>query len=43
MNVLDKIFGSYSKKEVKRIMPTIDKILKLESKYEKMSEEELKS
>ena len=43
MNILDKIFGSYSKKEVKRIMPTIEKILKLESKYEKMSEEELKN
>ena len=43
MKIIDKIFGSYSKKEVKRIMPTVEKILKLEEKYEKMNEEQLKS
>ncbi len=42
MSILDKIFGSYSKREIKRIMPTVNKVLKLESKYEKMSEGDLK-
>ena len=43
MKIIDKIFGSYSKKEVKRIMPIVEKILKLEEKYAKMSEKELKN
>ncbi|MDE5853174.1 MAG: preprotein translocase subunit SecA [Oscillospiraceae bacterium] len=42
MNVVDKIFGSYSKKELKRIKPIADKVIALEDKYKKMSESELK-
>ena len=42
MSLVDKIFGSYSKKEIKRIMPTVNNILKLDAKYSKMSEDELK-
>lgn len=40
--IIDIIFGSYSKRELKRIEPVVEKILKLEPKYEKMQESELK-
>lgn len=43
MAFLEKIFGSYSKKELKRIQPIADKVLALEEKYKAMSESELKS
>ena len=43
MNIVNKIFGSYSKKEVKRIAPIVTKILNLEPKYAKMTENELKN
>ncbi len=43
MSLMDKIFGSYSKKELKRVRPTVDKILALEEKYKALSEEELKN
>jgi len=43
MNLLKKLFGSYSKKELKRIQPVVDKILALEDKYSAMSEAELKN
>ncbi|MBC5787460.1 MULTISPECIES: preprotein translocase subunit SecA [Clostridiaceae] len=42
MGLLDKIFGSYSEKEVKRIKPLMQKVLDLEPKYKEMSESELK-
>ena len=32
------IFGDYSKKEVKKLRKTVDKILDLESKYEDMDD-----
>ena len=35
------IFGDYSKKEVKKLRKTVDKILDLESKYEDMDDKEL--
>lgn len=41
-NFLKKIFGDYSTKEVKRINPIKNKVLDLESKYQPMSDEELK-
>ncbi|MBR3971965.1 MAG: preprotein translocase subunit SecA [Ruminococcus sp.] len=37
------MFGSYSKKEIKRIQPLCDKTLALESKYEAMKDSELKA
>lgn len=43
MNPLKALFGNYSKREVKRIQPTVDKVLALEDKYKAMSEAELKS
>jgi len=43
MGFLDKIFGNYSQKELKRIDPIVKKVLDLEETYRAMSEEELKS
>ena len=42
MGLLKALFGDYSKKEIKRIKPTLNKILELEETYAEMSEEELK-
>ena len=42
MGLLDKIFGNYSQKELKRIDPIVKKVLDLEETYRAMSEEELK-
>ncbi|MCL2189005.1 MAG: preprotein translocase subunit SecA [Defluviitaleaceae bacterium] len=41
MGFLEKIFGNYSDKEIKRMMPTIDRIEALESDFMKLSEGEL--
>ena len=38
-----KLFKSYSEKEVKRIMPLVNKINELEADYEKLSDEKLKA
>ena len=43
MGFLDKIFGNYSQKELKRIDPIVKKVLDLEETYRAMSEEELKN
>jgi len=40
---LEKIFGSYSIKEVKRLEPTVDKIVSLEQAMEQLSDSELKA
>ncbi len=42
-NILTKLFGNYSKRELKRIQPLVDQVLKLEDKYKAMSDEELKA
>lgn len=42
-NLLEKIFGSYSEKEVKRLEPIVDNIEALEDEYKKLSDEELKN
>ena len=42
-NILTKLFGNYSKRELKRIQPLVDQVLGLEDKYRKMSDEELKA
>lgn len=39
---LEKIFGSYSEKEVKRLEPTVDKILSMEETMAKLSDAQLK-
>ncbi len=41
--LLKALFGNYSKKEIKRIKPLKEKTLELESKYQAMSDAELKS
>lgn len=38
---LTALFGDYSKKEVKRVKKTADKVMDLEEKYSKMSDKEL--
>ncbi|MGG5462815.1 preprotein translocase subunit SecA [Clostridium sp. B9] len=43
MGLFDKIFGSYSDREVKRIQPIVDKIDALGPDMEKLSDEELKN
>ncbi|HXK77596.1 MAG TPA: preprotein translocase subunit SecA, partial [Oscillospiraceae bacterium] len=42
MSLLEKIFGNYSQKELKRIDPIVKKILALEDEYKALSETELK-
>lgn len=43
MNILRKMFGSYSKKELKRVEPITQKVLALDEKYTAMSDSELKN
>lgn len=42
MGFFDKIFGSYSEREVKRIIPIVDKIEALDSTIQALSDEELR-
>ncbi|MBS4930912.1 MAG: preprotein translocase subunit SecA [Clostridiales bacterium] len=42
MNILEKIFGSHSEKEIKRIMPLVEKIEALDETMQALSDEELK-
>ena len=43
MGIIDSIFGTYSDREIKRIIPLRDKVLSLEEKYAGMSDKELKA
>jgi len=43
MSLFTKIFGDYSSKEVKRVRPLQQKVLDLESEYEKLTDEQLKA
>ena len=43
MGLFNKLFGTRSQREVKRIMPTVDKILSMEEEYRNLSEEALKA
>ena len=42
-NILTKLFGNYSKRELKRIQPLVDQVLGLEDRYRKLSDAELKA
>ena len=42
MGLFDKIFGTRSQREIKKIQPTVDKILALENEYKNLSEDALK-
>ena len=43
MGIFSKVFKSYSEKEVKRVMPIVDKINALEDETRKLSDEELRN
>ena len=43
MGILQKLFGTYSEREVKRILPIQQQVLDLEEKYRGMSDAELKA
>lgn len=43
MSLLEKVFGSYSDKEIKKIMPVVNKINSLEPEMEALSDEELRA
>ena len=42
MGLLTKLFGTRSEREIKKIQPTVDKILAMEERFAALSEEELK-
>ena len=41
-NILSRFFGNYSKRELRRIQPLVDKVLGMEDEYKAMSDETLK-
>ncbi len=43
MGLFDKVFGTYSERELKRIKPIADKVMALESEMEALSDSELKA
>lgn len=43
MSILDKIFGSYTDRELKKIKPLADKVVALESEYSLLTDEQLKA
>ena len=42
MGLLSKLFGDYSSKEIKRIRPTVDKVLSYEEAFSRLTDDELK-
>ena len=42
-NILTKLFGNYSKREIKHVQPLVDKVLGMEDNYKGLSDEELKA
>ena len=43
MSIISKLFGNYSAKELKRIMPLQQKVLDLEEQYKQLSDSELRA
>ena len=43
MGLLEKIFGNYSEKEIKKITPIVDKIMAYEDEYAALSDEALRA
>ena len=43
MGLFDKLFGTRSQRELKKIQPLVDKVLGLEDVYKKLTDEELKA
>ncbi len=42
MGLVDKIFGTYSERQIKKLMPTVEQIEALAPKYKDMSDDELR-
>ena len=42
MKLLEKIFGNYSQRELKRVMPIAEKVVSLDEEYQKYTDDELK-
>ena len=43
MKLMEKLFGSYSDRELKKLMPIADKIEALEASYRLLSDEQLRA
>ena len=43
MKIIDSIIGSYSDRQIRKIIPTVNKIESLADKYRAMSDEELRA
>ena len=43
MGLIEKIFGTHSEREIKRVIPIVDQIEALEPEYEKLSDEALRA
>ena len=43
MGFFDKLFGTRSQREIKKLQPIVDKILSMDAEYQALSEEELKA
>ena len=43
MSLFEKIFGTYSERELKKNKSIVEKILRLEHEFEKLTESELKA
>ena len=43
MKLIDKVFGTYSERQLKKIYPIVDRIEELAPKYKNMSDEELRA
>ncbi|NLM49555.1 MAG: preprotein translocase subunit SecA [Clostridiaceae bacterium] len=43
MKLLEKIFGTYSEREIKRIKPIVDQVLALSDEYKRLTDDELKA
>ncbi len=43
MGLIEKVFGTYSDREVKRILPIVEQVEALDEEYQKLSDEDLKN
>lgn len=43
MSILDKLFGNYTERELKKIYPIADKVAALEAEYAAKTDEELRA
>ena len=43
MGIFEKVFGTHSEKEIKRIQPLVDKVLALDESMQALSDDELRA